>query len=493
MDDFTLPHFEKWLEQLISDSGEKAKLEEFQRAFVEDVFAGHEVNWLVVPEGNGKTTLMAALGLYGLAFAPDASIPIAASTRDQCRIMYRQMKGFVTRSELWRKQKGRWFECFDGYRQIHLRGEGRTRRGAVLGQIEVHAADAGTADGVIPYPFAFLDELHRHKDLALHRTWSGKLDKRGAQLIVISTAGEPGHDFEITREKIKVDAADHGGEGAFRRYVSDRVALHEWAVRDDAILDVNAVKAANPFSGITPERLARKLADPTMTEAHWRRFTCNIATMDEGKEPYIDLQDWDQLADEDVEIPAGAAVCLGGDGSRTWDTTVIAWASLDEDEVRIDARVFSVRPDIESHVQHRGGKIDFEDVEAFILDRFDVYSVLECAYDPRYLERSMEIAERRLAPSSVFAVEPSSKNMRDALQAMFNLVAEGKLRHRGDKVIRAHIANTGVDRGFGSELRRVRKIDSRLPIDAVPAMALAAWRAIQAEESVYKTKDLVLV
>jgi hypothetical protein len=44
-------------------------------------------------------------------------------------------------------------------------------------------------------------------------------------------------------------------------------------------------------------------------------------------------------------------------------------------------------------------------------------------------------------------------------------------------VIRSHVANTGVERGFGSELRRVRKIDQRMPIDAVPAMALAVWRA----------------
>ena len=82
-----------------------------------------------------------------------------------------------------------------------------------LGQIEVYAADAGTADGVIPFPYAFLDELHRHKDLNLHRTWAGKLNKRGSQLIVISTAGAPGHEFETTREKIKDEAEEVLREG----------------------------------------------------------------------------------------------------------------------------------------------------------------------------------------------------------------------------------------------------------------------------------------
>jgi phage terminase large subunit-like protein len=216
--------------------------------------------------------------------------------------------------------------------------------------------------------------------------------------------------------------------------------------------------------------------------------------MDEGKEPYIDLTDWDNLADPDLEIPAGAAVCLGGDGSRTWDTTVVAWANADADgTVGVEARVFSVREGIESHVLHRGGKIDFDDVEAFILDQFDRFDVIAAAYDPRYLERSMDIVQNRLPAANVKAVEPSSKDMRDALQAMFNLAAEGKLRHRGDPVLRAHVANTGVERGYGSEIRRVLKVDQRLPIDAVPALALAVWGAIKDSGSVYRERDMVMV
>jgi len=493
MKPFTLKHFEAWCsENLVFDNELPVKFEPFQRAFIADVFSDAQVLWLVVPEGNGKTTMMAALGLYGLRFSENASIPIAASSKDQARIMYRQMKGFVQRSDLRDPDKdGIWFECFDGYRQIHLRRglekknlRGQSRpvlRGETVGVIEIHAADAGTADGVIPSPYAFLDELHRHKDLALHRTWRGKLQKRGAQLVVISTAGEPGHEFEVTRQKIRDQAVDVEGKGSFGRYGTDEVVLHDWAVRDDQILDLKAVKAANPLKAITAESLRQKLADPTMTEAHWRRFTCNLPTMDEGKEPYLDLQDWDRLGDEHADIPTGATVCLGGDGSRTWDTTVIAWASIDEDDiVTVDARVFSVRQNIPSHVLHRGGKIDFDDVEQFIIDRFDVFEVNEVAYDPRYLERSMDIVEERLAESRVFPVEPASKNMREALQAMFNLAAEGKLRHRGDEVIRSQIANTGVERGYSSEIRRVTKIDPRLPIDAVPAMALAIWRVEQA-------------
>src|SRR6185312_9615855 len=35
---------------------------------------------------------------------------------------------------------------------------------------------------------------------------------------------------------------------------------------------------ANPLSTVTVETLAAKRASPSMTAAHWRRFTCNVAT-----------------------------------------------------------------------------------------------------------------------------------------------------------------------------------------------------------------------
>ena len=170
---------------------------------------------------------------------------------------------------------------------------------------------------------------------------------------------------------------------------------------------------------------------------------------------------WNGLAEEGLEIAEDADVCLGLDGSRTFDTTVVAWAEQREDgTIAVDACVFSVRAHVAHHVLHEGGKIDFEDVEAFTIDRFELYDVRECAYDPRYLERSVELVDQRLPESLIFPVEPSSRLMRDALQTFYRVVHEGTLRHRGDPVIAAHLANCAVERGFRDEIRRVRKIDA---------------------------------
>ena len=475
-----MEHFEAWAGELLLDNDERWRLEDFQLRFVEDVFRGFAECWLVVPESNGKTTLLAGLGLYGLRFASEPSIPIAASSMNQAKILYRQARGLIRRNHLETPRDGLWFEAYDGWKRIDLRRVNpRSKRGTILGSLEVYGADAGGGDGVIPYPFAFLDELHR-QDLDLYQTWRGKLKKRGAQLVVISTAGAPGGEFEEAREKIRNTGARSSIGRTFVRAEGPGLVMHEHALKlGDDVTDLELVAEANPFSGVTVETLAEKRASLTMSESHWLRFTCNIAAQTEA-DAYIDPAAWDACRHDGLEL--AGAVCIGADGSRTWDTTVVAWATAFGETIDVDCRVFSVRESAPHHVLHRGGKIDFDDVEGFLLTLFEEFEPLETAYDPRYLERTMELVDVRLPPESVVAVEPASKHAKDAYQALFRAVTEGTLRHRGDPVLAAHLANCAVERDDrNQEIRRLRKIDPRKPIDAVPALAFAVWRATLAE------------
>ena len=144
------------------------------------------------------------------------------------------------------------------------------------------------------------------------------------------------------------------------------------------------------------------------------RYFVNVPTKREAG-MFVKASVWNGLADEELEIAEQADVCLGMDGSRTFDTTVVAWAEPREDgTIAVDACVFSVRAHVAHHVLHEGGKIDFEDVEEFTIDRFELYDVREVAYDPRYLERSVELVDQRLPESLIFPVEPSSRLMRDS-------------------------------------------------------------------------------
>src|SRR3954452_14922820 len=133
----TLEHFVRYAKKLRLDNGRPLTLQPFQREFCGDLFSGYRECWFVVPEGNGKTTLLAAIVLHHAEVVEDAWVPVAAATRDQAMILYRQAKGFIERSGL-----GDRFRCLDGYRRIRCLSTG--------GEIQIFAADDKHGDGVIP-------------------------------------------------------------------------------------------------------------------------------------------------------------------------------------------------------------------------------------------------------------------------------------------------------------------------------------------------------
>jgi phage terminase large subunit-like protein len=304
LEPFTVDHFRRYAELLVFDDGERREPEQWQLDVVKDVFAGFKEVWQIVPEGNGKSTFLSVLALYGADYVSSPWIPIGAASAKQARIIYDQATGFVERTE---GMDGR-FQCFGGYKLI------RSLRNGGIG-IEVFAADVKTGDGVIPYPYALLDELHRQDDLRLYRLWKGKLRKRGAQLLSISTAGEPETPFENTRDEIRRRATKRKRTGSHLRAEGPGLVLHEWMVPTDALCgDMEAVKAANPLSSITAATLGEDFASPTMDLGDWKRLKCNRPTR--SVQTAITDKEWEE-AEVDLEIPAGAAIDVGLDIAST--------------------------------------------------------------------------------------------------------------------------------------------------------------------------------
>jgi phage terminase large subunit-like protein len=307
---FTVEHFARWAEQHELDSGAPYIIEPYFGDFLEDVFRGFKVNWLVVPEENAKTTNVAGLALYTIEHLHGAHVPVAASTSEQAKWVYLQAAVFAEEHEQ--------FVCLEGYRRI--------RCAAMNSRIQVFAADEKSGDGIIPGGIAVLDELHRHKNLNLYRTWLGKLRKRGAQLVVISTAGEVGSEFEKERERLRQEAdkvtrpgrcltkGEHWKEG------QPLAVIHDWAVPEDGDLyDIALVKEANPFSGITEASLAEKQVLTPQVQ-HWSRFTCNRAAR--SVDAAITEAEWvGQMTSE--EIPVGEPVGAGLDVAWKYDTTAL--------------------------------------------------------------------------------------------------------------------------------------------------------------------------
>jgi phage terminase large subunit-like protein len=485
---FTLPHFRAWASQLILDTGEPWELEPFQAEFIEDLFAGYAEAWLVVPEGNGKTTTLAGVALYHAEFRPFAAVPVAAASREQAEILYRQAEGFVLRSAALhapvhsaiQQAKGKRktdvprFLCLEGYRRINHHAGGR---------IQVFAADDRTGDGIIP-TLGIIDEPHRLRDLSLYRTWAGKIAKRGGQLATISTSGEPGSDFEETRERIKALATDTRRAGSFARYSTPRVVLHEWGVPEAGdVEDMATVKSANPFSGITTEMLAEKFASPTMTRHHWLRFVCNRPTRDSdvwlGEDGEILWRD----TEDPYELEPGAPTWIGVDIALRHDTSaVVTMQRRDDGRYHAICRVW---------VPEADKPIDVTDVMHYLRGQAALFDVEAISFDPRFFD----VPAKMLGDEGLvmFEVPQSIERMTAAYGSLYEAIQRRTITHEADEVFASHVLNAVPrfsERGFMLE-----KSKSRAKIDGVAALALAYDQALRheaPEPSVFETRGALV-
>lgn len=437
---------------MVLDSDEGWELEDFQVSFLRDFFAGYAESWLIVPEGNGKTTLLAGLALYHAKYATSAFVPIAASSREQAEVMYRQAEGFVIRTpQMWAKSKTQksGYLCQEGYRRIRCLDTG--------GRIQVFAADDRTADGVIP-TLALVDELHRHKDLRLYRTWRGKLEKRDGQIVTISTAGEPASDFEDTRAKIlrESELEQYGEHGEHIRAEADGLVLHDWAVRErDRADDMAVAAAANPRATITAEKLGEKRASKTMTDEHWQRFVCNLATRMSGQA--IAAADWDALAEPDV-VPDRQAWSIGWiDLGWKIDTTALGILVWEADERRVIAGVKILEP-----------PVDESDIVLAMVARQREFDPVGWVYDPNAGGQQMaKLLDSGRHPDqdgvefNLFEHPQANAPMALAAQRFDEAIRKGWIVHDGDEVLRRHIQNAVRKSLGGEQWRYDRPPDAR--------------------------------
>jgi hypothetical protein len=334
----SVSHFERWAYELIFEDGRKHAPEQYFLDFIEDLFTlsehdygvgpTYEENWLIIPEGNSKSTGISQIALYHLETVRYPWVPIAASARDQAEILFGQALGFIERTpglKFERELNPHGPYDAKGTRQLNHRYSGGKG-------MKVYAADQETADGVIP-TLPIIDEGHRLKDLGLYRLWKGKLNKRHGQIVMISTAGVPGRDFERTRKNLKTASVDVKRRGqCFGRYATETTVLHDYAVPSvSAVENLALVKEANPLSTITIGSLRSKRQSPSLDFGEgWLRLTCNIAARSskaavhdaEWDEMLLRKNEWEQAPDG--MVPAGVQIACGLDVAWKLDTIGLA-------------------------------------------------------------------------------------------------------------------------------------------------------------------------
>lgn len=481
----TLPHFKEFCLRLRLDNGKPFVIEPFQELILADYFDGVLETLVLLPSGNGKTTLFAALALYHLLMTPDPAVYIMAASRDQAGLMLKHIRRFIEKS-----------------RGLQKRVKA-LRRGANLigreGFIEVLASDADTADGIGP-TLALIDELHRHKDTQLYVVAFKGLKKRGGQLLHCTTAGESENSplGQLRKRGLALPGLTRNGKHRYARAADGTFAFHEWALdQDDDMHDMKVVKQANPLSTITLRHLQAEHA--AMKWWAWARFACGLWVA--GEHSAISPIDWAECPAKsiDVEQPAYLAVDLAWVNDCT---AIVPVQALAADDVRIDRPAVIEPPGDGTAIRERQ-----------ILDTIRVfkgrYRLKGVVIDPEAggrqliekLEGSYHLDDGTEVHLGLEVIEHSQKNepMIDAAMKLDRLVGERFLSHPHETTLTAHVLACAAKRFDDGRMKLVKRRKDPEPIDAGVAsamgvrVALADFDIETQDDSVYGERDLLIL
>jgi phage terminase large subunit-like protein len=299
----------------------------------------------------------------------------------------------------------------------------------------VLAADADTADGVIP-TLALVDELHRHKSADLYGVFRDGLGPRDGQMITISTAGDHERSpLGLIRQAAYRLPVARDGKYLHARAPDSSFALHEWALDGtDDLDDIATVKLVNPLSTQTPTKLAQRHASPSMLPWHWARFACGVWT---GAESWwVRPDDW-QLAGRDERLQRGDRIALGFDGSRHHDATGIVGCRL-SDGLLVPLGVWEAPKGVKNWDVPAG------EVDAALANAMEHFDVVRGYFDPPLWQTEIDGWTREYGDEAVARYPTNRSRFMQACERFRTDVIEGAIVHNSDERLTRHVLNAQV-------------------------------------------------
>ncbi len=424
---------------------------------------------LGVPKKNGKTELIAALGLYLLLAdgEPSPLIICAASSEEQADLIFKAARTMCELSPVLQRVAQVWTD------EITV----PSSPGARLVRV---AAAAGKLDGKNVHA-VLIDELHEWNDSRSEQSWHILTNGTGARseplVVQITTAGHDlqslcGQQYEYGKQVAAGEIADAASHTYFFRW---------WEAPDGSDHRDPAVwRAANPSFGLVQqedcytERLAR------ISEAIFRRYFLNQWT--EAEELWLPASAWDGCA-----VPAIAfeprrgprdsrPMWVAVDAATKHDTTAIVWAQWLElagrPRLALGCRVWARPFNPLTRKPVEGWVLPIGEVKDFLRRLHREYAVEQIGYDPAYLTwAAQELAAEGL-PMLEFSQSP--QRMVPACQAFYEHTVQTVLAHDGDAVLARHIrAAVAVPAQGGDGGWRLTKGRAKRPMDAAIAAAMA--------------------
>lgn len=455
---------------------------------------------LLLPRGNRKTSLSAALALLhtiGPEREPSGEAIFAAADRKQAGIGFKEAVGIV-RQDKRLIAATKIYDAHNSEKKIAYPKEGS--------YLEVISGDAGPQHGRTP-AFVLADELHVWPKRDLWEALTTGLDKTDNPLLVVATTAGRGQDniaYEIVEDARKV-ARGEVDDPTILPIIFEAERNADW--RDEAVWHKVNPGLRHGYPSLDGFRRHAKRAERSMGERQsLRQLKLNI-WLDAATDPFVDMDiydagggpvDFDALKDE----PCWLAVDL----SSTVDLSVIVacWRAADGYVVRpwffcpsenVTTREEGSGASYAAWVEDghitptEGTVIDYQAIQNKIVEICEDHDVREIAFDP-FMARQVQpkILEMGL-PAVDFRQVPSL--MMPAFHELERAILGGEFHHGGHPVLRHCFANVVVKRNDQGHVAKFTKPKQWLSIDGAVASAMAVARCAAGDSglSCYDTFD----
>lgn len=445
------------------------------------------VAYIEMGKGNGKSPLVAGIGLYCLVADKEARAEVyaAATKKDQAMILFRDAVAMVNQSPALNgaiKQSGKDDKVWNLYHP----GSNSFFRPI--------SSDDGQSG---PRPHCgLIDELHEHKDSRVINLLSaGRKWRKQPLIIAITNSG-------TNRQSVCWEYRDAGvsvcngtkDDDSFFAYIC---ALDEG---EDPFVDESCWVKANPTLGtiITAEYLRDEVKQSRgmpSKEAITRRL--NFCEWVESSSPLVSVEYWDKAEEAfDLETFRGKDVYLGIDLSATTDLTAavfvciinntaywfpVFWipAGLLADKVKRDKVPYDTWVRKGHVLTVPGNSIDKDFVANEIARLRQAYGlrIVDAPYDKWRIEELRAAFSRIGTDLPLTEFVQGLQSMSPAIDAFESWLIQGKIRHNGNPCLRWNVANTTAYTDPAGN-RKPDKSKSTGRIDGLVAGLMAHCRAV---------------
>lgn len=458
--------------------------------------------YIETPRKNGKTSILAGLGLYLLTAdgEPGAEVYSAATKREQAKLSWGEAVRMVKASPALSRMVQHWRS-----------GDTLTVE-ATASKFQPLGADADTMDGLNVHG-ALIDELHAHRTRAVVDVLETATGARRQPLQVeITTAGFDRasvcwEHHEYSRQVLEGTVEDD----TWFAYIAAADEGDDWTAPA-------TWERANPSYGITvkPDDLTRKCERARQLPAAqnaFQRLHLNIWT--QQSERWIDAELWDANAGTvDLDALRGRPGYGGLDLSAVSDLTawVMVFPRPDEaDHLDVVARFWCPKSRLlDTANQYRdqylawerdgyltateGDAVDYQRVKRDIIEDAQRYALVDLNVDRLFqgYQLSQELIDEGL---DVFGMGQGFLSMAIPMKEFERRLLERKIHHGGNPVLRWMAGNVAVKQDAAGNLKP-DKAASAAKIDGIVALIMALDRAMRREapkKSVYETRGLVRV